>query len=83
MNRFYTHSTIAYDYLASGFPMFEAYLQRYIFGNALSLNDMPGCASLGQYLKNSTRDGGYRCQQSGNLSVFRTELPFFDFWKQD
>ena len=51
MNRFYTHSTIAYGYLASSFPVFEGYLQRYIFGNALSLNDMPGCASLGQYLK--------------------------------
>lgn len=83
MNRFYTHSTITYDYLASSLPAFEAYLQRYILDSALSLNDMPGCACLGRYLKNSTRNGVSRCQQSGNLSVFRTALPFSDFWKQD
>ena len=83
MNRFYTHSTVAYDYLASSLLEVEAYLQRFIFGDALSLNDMPGCASLAQYLKNSTRGGVSQCQQSGNLSVFRTKLPFIDFWKQD
>ena len=83
MNRFYTHSTIAYDCLASSLPAFEAYPQRYIFGNALSPNDMPELASLGRYLKNSRRNGGYRCHQSGNLSIFRTGLPFFNFWKQD